>query len=168
LADSARRLRVPKRIRPKLPEEWKVPEVPSKWITWERASGKLEKEQTYWVATTRKDGRPHSAPVSGLWLGNSFFFETEPDSVKGRNLSGNPCIVVHTQDGWDTVIVEGKAERERRPSMLATLRKGYTAKYEYTPDWSGPNPQWVFRVDPAVVLAWKNPHMHQTMVKFVF
>jgi nitroimidazol reductase NimA-like FMN-containing flavoprotein (pyridoxamine 5'-phosphate oxidase superfamily) len=160
--------RTPRRIRPKFPADWKVPEVPSRWVTWEQASGKLQKEEVYWIATTRKDGRPHSAPVSGLWFDDAFFFETEPDSVKGRNLRLNPSVVVHTQNGYNTVIVEGKATRENKPKMLARLRRGYIVKYDYAPDWSGPNAQWVFRVDPAVVLAWKNPRMHQSMVRFVF
>lgn len=120
------------------------------------------------MSTTRKGGRPHSAPVSGLWLNNAFFFETEPHSVKAKNLGRNPLIVVHTQDGNDTVIVEGKASVERRPRVLGRLREGYTAKYDYTPDWSGPRAQTVYRVEPIVVHAWKNPHMHQTIVKFVF
>lgn len=160
--------RNPKRIRPTFPAEWNVPNIPSKWITWKRTKRKLQKEDAYWVSTTRKDGRPHSAPVSGMWLDDAFFFETERDSVKGRNLRLNPSVVVHTQDGWDTVIMEGEAVRERRPELLGRLKKGYTSKYDYTPDWSGPDAQWVFRVDPKVVLAWKSPHMHQTMVRFVF
>ena len=145
-----------------------VPDDPKKWITWKRASEKLQKEEAYWISTTREDGRPHSVPVSGIWLNNAFYFETEPHSVKGSNLRRNPSIVVHTQNGWDTVIVEGKASREENPKVLARLRKGYTVKYDYTPDWSGPDAQWVFRVDPVVVHAWKNPPMHQSRVKFVF
>jgi nitroimidazol reductase NimA-like FMN-containing flavoprotein (pyridoxamine 5'-phosphate oxidase superfamily) len=137
-------------------------------VTWGQAGAKLEKEKVYWVSTTRKDGRPHSVPVWGIWKDNAFYFETTPSTVKGRNLSQNPSIVVHTQDGYDTVIVEGRTSAEKRPAFLQTLRKMYTAKYDYTPDWSRPDGDRVYRVAPAVVHAWRAPRMHQSIVKFVF
>lgn len=161
-------MKSPTRIRPTFPKEWRVPDIPSKWITWEHASGKLEREETYWVATTREDGRPHSVPVSGIWLDSAFYFETEPGAVKTRNLQHNPNIVVHVQDGDDTVIVEGSAAIERRPALLTKLRKQYQSKYDYSPTWSGPGAQFVFRVEPKVILAWKSPRIHRTMVRFVF
>lgn len=76
--------------------------------------------------------------------------------------------MVHTQDGNDTVIVEGRASRETSPDTLDRLRRGYAAKYDYTPDWSRKGGQSVFRVEPDVIHAWKNPRMHQSMVRFVF
>jgi len=120
------------------------------------------------VSTTRKDGRPHSVPVWGIWLDNSFYFETTPSTVKGRNLARNPSIVVHTQDGYDTVIVEGTVSREKNPEVMRRLKKGYKAKYDYTPDWARPGGDSVYRVEPKVVHAWKAPRMHQSIVKFVF
>jgi general stress protein 26 len=138
------------------------------WITWRHANDKLTKEEVYWVSTTRKDGRPHAAPVSGIWLRNEFFFETDPSSVKARNLRRNPNVVVHVQDGYDTVIVDGSASVESRPKVLDKLRKEYEVKYDYSPNWSGPRAQTVYRVEPKIARAWKNPRMHRTMVNFVF
>lgn len=158
----------PRRVRPEFPTEWHVPNDPRMWITWDHAREKLEQEEIYWVSTTRPDGRPHAVPVWGVWTDYAFHFGTDPQSVKGVNLSRNPNVVMHLQDGSDTVIVEGIASVERSASKLKKLQASYTQKYEYTPDWSKGSGQVVYRVAPKVAHAWKNPRMHRTLVKFVF
>jgi hypothetical protein len=45
-------------------------------------------------------------------LKNNMFLETDPKSIKGRNLSNSERVVVHVQDGNDTVILEGRARKE--------------------------------------------------------
>jgi general stress protein 26 len=159
---------MPRRLRPKFPEKWHVPNDPKLWITWEHANDKLARETVYWVSTASTQGRPHSAPVWGIWKQNSFYFETDPNSVKGRNLSNDQRIVVHVQDGNDTVILEGSARIEKKPEKLKQLRKDYVNKYQYTPDWSNEKDQIVFSVEPMIVHAWKAPRMHRSLVKFIF
>jgi nitroimidazol reductase NimA-like FMN-containing flavoprotein (pyridoxamine 5'-phosphate oxidase superfamily) len=159
---------VPRRVRPKLPEEWHVPNDPKLWITWAHASAKLRKEQVYWVSTSSSAGRPHSAPVWGIWKSDAFYFETAPDSVKGKNLKQNPLAVVHIQDGLDTVIVEGKAGRVKQQKDLGALAADYARKYDYTPDWSDEARQVVFRVTPTIAHAWRAPRMHRSLVNFLF
>jgi hypothetical protein len=145
-----------------------VPNIPRLYITWTHAREKLVREKVYWVSTASLRSLPHSAPVWGIWKENRFYFETDPYSVKARNLSKNPEIVVHLQDGMDTVIIEGEARRERTGRVLNGLRKDYARKYQYTPDWSSARDQIVFRVEPRIVHAWKAPRMHRNLVKFVF
>jgi beta-lactamase superfamily II metal-dependent hydrolase len=94
-------------------------------------------------------------PVWGIWKQNRFYFETAPNSLKGRNLSSNQSIVVHVQDGNDTVILEGTTRREKRTEALNQLRKDYLRKYQYTPDWSNGQEQIVFMVEPKIIHAWK-------------
>jgi len=159
---------MPRRIRPKFPEKWHVPNDPKLWITWEHANDKLAGETVYWVSTASRLGRPHAVPVWGVWKQNRFYFETDPKSVKGRNLLNNQQLVVHVQDGNDTVILEGSARREKRTETLNQLRKDYVRKYQYTPDWSNEEDQIVFRVEPRIVHAWKAPRMHRSLVKFIF
>ena len=101
-------------------------------------------------------------------MDNRFYFETDPHSVKGNNLSRNAGVVVHLQDGNDTVIVEGEASYERSTPKLKELQARYSKKYEYTPDWSKESGQAVYRVVPNLAHAWKNPRMHRSIVKFVF
>ena len=89
-----------------------------------------------WISTASKSGKPHAAPVWGIRKNNNLYFETDPNSPKGRNLAENPPIVFHVQDGVDTVIVEGAAEREKNPGKLKVLKMEYVRKYRYKPDWS--------------------------------
>jgi general stress protein 26 len=162
------RVQDPKRVRPKFPKEWNVPQRPAKWITWTHARARLEQEKIYWISTVRSNGTPHSVPLWGIWRDNKLFFETNLSSVKARNIALNPKIVFHIQDGNDTVIGEGSARREDQPRLLQELRSEYEAKYNYKPNWRKGGPDVVFKVEPEIIHAWKNPHMHQSMVKFVF
>lgn len=145
-----------------------MPNKPKLWISWTHANNKLAKERVYWISTASSKGRPHSVPVWGIWRDNRFYFETDPYSVKGKNLSTNNSIFVHVQDGLDTVILDGKARREMATDVLDKLRKDYARKYRYKPGWSNRKEQIVFRVEPQTVHAWKAPRMHRNLVKFIF
>ena len=138
------------------------------WITWKQANKKLHNEKVYWVSTASKNGDPHAVPVWGVWINESFYFETNPKSSKGRNLAANPKIVFHLQDGMETVIVKGSAKREKDQRKLQMLRAEYLRKYDYKPDWSNDQNQIVFRVTPRIAHAWKAPRMHRSLVNFVF
>jgi hypothetical protein len=159
---------MPRRVRPKFPEKWHVPNDPKMWITWRHAYNTLAKEKVYWISTASRQGRPHAAPVWEVWKANEFYFETDPNSVKGKNLLKNQNLVVHVQGGNDTVILEGSAREEKRADRLNQLKKDYARKYQYTPDWSNELNQIVFRVEPRIVHAWKVPRMHRSLVKFIF
>src|SRR4051812_22385567 len=74
-------------------------------LDWEDARERLAASRNYWVCTTRPDGRPHVAPVWGLWMDDAFYFSTDSASVKGRNLAARPDVVVHLESGDDVVIV---------------------------------------------------------------
>jgi general stress protein 26 len=159
---------VPRRVRPRFPKEWHVPNDPKLWITWAHANGKLRDEKVYWISTSSPGGKPHAAPVWGIWKKGSLYFETDPASVKGRNLKENPRVVAHLQDGLDTVIVEGTVSRERDLKELIALQNAYVRKYDYKPDWSDESAQVVFRVRPRVAHTWRAPRMHQSLVNFLF
>ena len=159
---------VPRRVRPKFPSEWHVPNDPKLFITWAHARDKLSKETVYWISTASSDRHPHAAPVWGIWKNNRFYFETDPKSPKARNLLNNGSLVFHLQDGMDTVIVQASTRRETNSRVLNELKKDYVKKYRYKPDWSNERNQIVFRAHPKVVHAWKAPKMHRSVVKFLF
>jgi general stress protein 26 len=159
---------MPRRVRPRFPDEWHIPNDPKLWISWAQADDKLRREQVYWISTASKGGKPHAAPVWGIWKREAFFFETAPNSVKGRNLGENPRIVVHVQDGLDTVIVEGTAVRVTDRDKLGLLAQDYVRKYDYNPDWSNEAGQIVLKVLPNVAHAWRAPRMHRNLVNFIF
>ncbi len=165
---SAGKRLTPRRVRPNFPEEWHVPNNPKLWISWAHANNKLTREKVYWISTASSDGKPHAAPVWGIWRKNLFYFETDPKSPKGRNLLNNGKLVFHLQDGMDTVIVKASARREKTSIVLDQLRKDYVRKYDYKPDWSNAKKQVVFRVEPKIVHAWRAPRMHRSLVKFIF
>src|SRR5262249_30402659 len=78
--------------------------------TWKWATERLEKAKTYWISSTRSDGRPHVMPVWGVWLDAAFCFSTGKDSRKARNLAINPNCVTSCEVGDVAIILEGVAE----------------------------------------------------------
>jgi len=64
------------------------------------------------LATVRKDGRPHVAPIWFVLDGDDLLFTTGTTSVKGRAIRGDPRVVIcvdREEPLYDFVIVEGKA-----------------------------------------------------------
>lgn len=68
------------------------------------------------LATVRKDGRPHVAPVWFLLDGEDLVFMTHEDSVKGRTLARNPQVMISVDEEvfpYGFVLVEGAATCSR-------------------------------------------------------
>ena len=140
-------------------------------LDWSQATAQLEQARNYWVATTRPDGRPHAAPVWGVWLDGAFYFGTGRNSVKGRNLAANPAITVHLESGDDAVILEGVAEPVADPALLARIDKVYGAKYDYHPigDATDPNDAGPFyALRPQVAFAWLERDFPRTATRWRF
>jgi PPOX class probable F420-dependent enzyme len=73
------------------------------------------------LATTRKDGSPHVAPIWYAVDGRSLVFETGAESLKGRNLRRDPraaLCVDDEQPPFAFAIVEGTAELSDDVSQL--------------------------------------------------
>lgn len=72
---------------------------------------RLADAQTYWLATTAPDGRPHVRPVLGAWVGGSLHTTSSPTARKARNLALNDrCSFSVSADAVD-VVLEGTAEK---------------------------------------------------------
>lgn len=120
---------------------------------WDQLEVRLEEARNYWLVTVREDGRPHAAPVWGVWLDGQVWFSTDPDSVKGRNLAARPEVVINLESGDEAVIVEGFAGPAPRDRFDA-YRAEYGRKYDFDhPDWGAPGAA-VFTVTPRRILAW--------------
>jgi general stress protein 26 len=119
-------------------------------LPWRWATTHLEASHTYWIATTRPDGRPHSRPVWGIWLDNAFYFST--GSLAARNLAAQPAITVHLESGEEVVIVEGVAEVAQGEELLRRVGALYTAKYHWDDPGADDDPFYV--VHPQVVFGW--------------
>jgi general stress protein 26 len=98
-------------------------------LAWSHAEERLRAARNYWVVTSRPDGAPHAAPVWGVWVGGSLYFGTGRDSVKGRNLSHDPKLVVHLESGDDVVILEGEVEEVVDRASLSAIDAAYRAKH---------------------------------------
>ncbi len=120
-------------------------------LPWRWAIERLTSARNYWIATTRPDGRPHSRPVWGVWLDDSFCFST--GSIAALNLAVNATITVHLESGSEVVIIEGIAETISDMALLEHIVNVYNAKYRSDVD---PNnlPGPFYTVRPRVAFGW--------------
>jgi len=102
------------------------------------------------LATVSSAGRPLTGPVDGVFHRGSFYFGTDPDAVRWRQIRRNPAVsATHLlSEDW-AVIVHGSAvpadvSRSGPEGLRATLLEVYTPKY-------GPN--WEAFVDSGPVYA---------------
>ena len=123
-------------------------------ISWAAVEEKLRDARNYWVSSTRPDGRPHAMPVWGIWMEGAFFFSTDPQSRKGRNLATNPEVVVHLESGDDVAILEGRIAVESDAQVLERVDQVYYAKYRFHTMGEEAAEGLVYRLKPRVAMAW--------------
>lgn len=136
-------------------------------LPWSYVSDRMADSRNYWIATTRPDGRPHVAPVWGVWLDETFQFATDPGSRKGRNLAGNRHVAVHLESGDEVVVVEGTVKEITDSTALGEFADAYEAKYQFRPDVSGER-AGVYAVLPRVVLAWTEKDFPKSATRWDF
>jgi hypothetical protein len=134
-------------------------------LLWARVERRLHNAESYWLATTRPDGRPHCVPVWGVWANGSLWFWTSPTSVKGRNLAADAHAVVHLESADDVVILEGEVEQVDDPGLAAPVLAAYAAKY---PDFDIDSPQLgePHRLWPRVAHAWLEGLLLETRTRW--
>lgn len=134
-----------------LPPEYGRSEQVLEWAT---VRAMLDSARTYWLGTTRPDGRPHAVPKDGLWLDDAFYFGGVPTTVNHRNLEANPAMSVHIGDGATAVIVEGVAA-VTVPDAAGAERLASEARRKYGyPVTADTYAQGVWVLRPARVIAW--------------
>jgi general stress protein 26 len=154
---------------------------------WDEVERRLTEAQLYWLATVRRDGRPHAVPVCGVWRDGAFFFTTGDAEQKMRNLEHDPHVVVTAgplgAQGWGSgkdIAVEGVAASVSDEALLQQLAEEWRTKYDGDWDYevregrfferghSGDGNEdgsGVFRVPPAKVLVFGDEH-GQTTYRF--
>lgn len=80
---------------------------------------------TFFVATVRRDGRPHSAGVGAIWVDGALYFTSGPDTRKSRNLAANPACSVSVRLRGIDLVLEGEAHRVTDSSTLERLAGEY-------------------------------------------
>ena len=158
-----------KRMRPKM-KDYGIFEAPEGMLDWDFVTDQMTKSRNYWISTTRPDGRPHAAPVWGVWLEGNLYFGTSPNALKARNLAANPALVVHLESGDDVVILEGTAVKmtEMAPDFYKKFGDAYAAKY----NGFKPNPpseaEPVFTLNIQNALAWLEADFPRTATRWEF
>lgn len=100
-----------------------VPEELEGALPWSWAEQRLVGSRNYWLTTVDPNGRPHSMPLWGVWDpdSTSFWFAIARDSLKARNISRNPHVVLTADDTVEVVSVEGTAEAVDADRDVASL-----------------------------------------------
>lgn len=129
-------LRIRDRSRPSTPGYFKPEHEGAGLLDWDKTAQRFAAVRNYWVSTASANGRPHSMPVWGVWLGDRFLFSTSPDSRKAHNLRDNPQVAIHLEDGNAVVVIEGRATEISDSTELLAFLEAYNPKYtwDFTPD----------------------------------
>jgi hypothetical protein len=135
---------------------------------WDEVDEALRAARTYWLCTTRPDGRPHAMPIWGVWHEAALWFGTGRVSVKGRNLARQPRALVHLESGDDVVILEGRAA----PADDAAAFAAYAAKYAMPASADSfaalPQEGALYRFMPERAQAWLESSFVQSAARFRF
>ena len=138
-------------------------------LPWSYVDERMEAARNYWIVTTPPDGRPHAAPVWGVWLDGAFYFGTDRRSRKARNLEANPEIVVHLESGDDCVILEGAVEEVGDTALRRRVGEVYVAKYGIDAlDDAGDGGPPMYGLRPRVAFAWTESNFPETATRWRF
>ncbi|HEX2699843.1 MAG TPA: pyridoxamine 5'-phosphate oxidase family protein [Acidimicrobiales bacterium] len=152
----------PSRDRPEMPDGYGVPDTTDGLLEWSAVEERLVASPQYWMATTRRDGRPHVVPRWGVWVDGRFWYDGAPTTVHARNIARSGACTLHLEDGWQAVIVEGTSQPADPPGVElgARLAAGFATKYatrgyEPGPDsWEGPSAGGLVVFRPTKAVAW--------------
>ncbi|MBV9383967.1 MAG: pyridoxamine 5'-phosphate oxidase family protein [Streptosporangiaceae bacterium] len=136
-------------------------------LSWDEVRQRLAAERSYWVATTRRDGRPHVRPVLAVWVSGKIYSTTSPGAAKGRNLELRPeCSVTARGPAFD-IVVEGSTAWVEDRHLLEQVASAYDSKYSwpltitkenmfdapYGAPTAGPAPYRAYEITPRLVYA---------------
>ena len=158
---------VPVASRPFIPG-YGIPKAKTGMLPWSHVCERMQSAQNYWIGTTDPEGCPHATPVWGIWLENRLYFGGSPKTRRGRNLAGNPAVVVHLESGSDVVILRGKAYTLQAPARALTTRlaAASASKYGYKPSPEEYEGGGLYEVLPEVVFAGKEFQKDATRWRF--
>ena len=146
-------------------------------LPWSRARDVLVSDSptadlTFFVASVRPDGRPHSAGVGAVWVDDALYFTSGPGTRKARNLAANPACSVSVRLRGIDLVLEGEAHRIVDGDVLERVAGvyragGWPASVEgdaftapYSAPSAGPPPWHLYRLSPhtAFGVATAEPH----------
>jgi hypothetical protein len=98
---------------------------------WALASRRLAEGDTYWLATSRPDGRPHVMPVLAVWVDGRLHFAATAISRKARNLAMNASCAISTGGPSLDLVLEGEAAKVTDETRLERVAEAYGTKYQW-------------------------------------
>ncbi len=162
--------KTPQAGRPDFPEEYGLdnPKIEVTLLSWDWVETRLTDARNYWLSTTRPDGRPHAAPVWGVWHAGAFYFGTGRSSRKALNLAVNPALNLHLESGDEVVILEGEAVRVADPALLHQLDSIYYAKYQVHLAGEGDAGALIYALHGQTAFAWLEQDFPSTATRWKF
>ena len=129
-------------------------------IPFSKVDAWLRATRSMWIATVRRDQKPHLVPLWFYWDGRAIYFNTGLNTVKRRNLSATDRVTAHVGDGDDPIIVEGQALRVVDPDEIARVDQAYRAKYVdpnsgMTAGYPETDLDLGYRIDIERIMAWE-------------
>lgn len=147
---------LPRPERPRFSADYGIETGTEGLLPWEHVAQRMAAARNYWITSTRPDGRPHAAPVWGIWLDDTLYFGTGRGSRKARNFIHNPQVNVHLESGDDVVVLEGVVEEVRDRTRLAQIIHAYAEKYPgYTSDPEFEQASVWYAVRASRAFAWR-------------
>ena len=154
--------------RPQMPEGYGLKTGDAtKLLPWQWLSERMAASRNYWIATTRPDGRPHVAPVWGVWFNDTLYFGTDPQSLKAKNMAANPAVSAHLESGDEVVIIEGTAWVLAVSDLPPQVDEAYQEKYAMTLTEAGAGATLI-AVAPQTALAWLETDFPNTATRWRF
>jgi pyridoxamine 5'-phosphate oxidase-like protein len=136
---------------------------PVAWTTARDRLSQPEAASTHWLATAQADGRPHLAPLIGIWRDGAFYFIAGAGTRKARNLAADGRCAIGTSTTTNPsldVILEGVATAVTDPAELHRMAETYVSALTWPLEvrddglhgpnapTAGPPPYTLFRVTP--------------------
>ena len=121
------------------------------------AASPTRSDITFFLGTTRPDGRPHAAGVGAFWLDGYLYFTSGPATRKARNLAANPACTISARLENIDLVFEGEASRVTDQPLLQQVAKlgregGWPAEVQgdaltapFSAPSAGPPPWHVYR-----------------------
>jgi len=136
-------------------------------LPWQHAEERLERARNYWLATTHPEGRPHVAPIWGVWMDGALYFDGIPTARWARNMAANPAVAVHLESGGDVLILEGVGEDVERvddADLAARIVEAWDTKYGRV--HPQPETNGIFRLRPRTARGWSRFPDDATLWRF--
>jgi len=108
----------------------------------------LEEMKMIYVVTVKPSGSPHVVPVIALYFDGKFYFSTDKDSVKVKNILNNSNVAAVTTDGYRAMIIEGKARILSEKEVTNRIADLFRKKHPWRPRFEKGSTQVLVEITP--------------------